>query len=141
MRLSFAILLVAAIFLARGCEAVVSVHPTEISTMASSALAPTGPTVGEKRTLRYRVETDEEKKNDDEEERKNGANLFTADKLKLMVGAINRAERGDKGGLDSLYKRFSRWDRERYTSYNLPSILMDSKYDKLRQKYHSYLYN
>ncbi|OWZ02945.1 RxLR effector protein [Phytophthora megakarya] len=141
MRFSFAILLVAATFLASGSEAIVSVHATAISTMASPDLAATGPSVSEKRTLRYRVETEEEEKNDDEEERKNGANIFTADKLKLMVGAVNRAERGDNGGLAGLYRRFSRWDRESYNSYNLPSILKDPKYDKLRQKYHSWLYN
>ncbi|OWZ14112.1 RxLR effector protein [Phytophthora megakarya] len=100
-----------------------------------------GRSVGEKRTLRYRVETEKEKKNDDEEERAKGANLFSEKKLDLMVGAINRAEKGDRGGIDGLYKRFSRWRGRNYNSYNLPSIVKGSKYDKLRQKYHSWLYN
>ncbi|OWZ12560.1 RxLR effector protein [Phytophthora megakarya] len=141
MQLSLAVLLVATTFFASGSEAIVSGHVTEISTIASPDLTATGPTVGEKGTLRYRVETDEDEKNDNDEERKNGANMFSADKLKLMVGAVNRAERGDNGGIAGLYRRFSRWHRKSYNSYNLPSILMDPKYDKLRQKYHFWLYN
>ncbi|OWZ14127.1 RxLR effector protein [Phytophthora megakarya] len=125
MRLSYTLLLVAATtLLAGGSMATVSDNPAEVSTMTSPDLVATGPSVGEKRSLRYLTNAEEEELNDDEEERQNGANRFTAEKMAKMAEGTKQ------------YKRFARWARD-YKPINLPDVVQG----KLRYKYRYWYYH
>ncbi|OWZ08607.1 RxLR effector protein [Phytophthora megakarya] len=119
MRLSYTLQLVATTtLLASGNMATVSDNPAEVSTMTSPDLVVTGPSIGEKRSLRYLTNAEEEELDDDEEERKDGVNMFTAEKIAEMAKGTKQ------------YKRFARWARD-YKAINLPDVVEG----KLRGKY------
>ncbi|OWZ16446.1 RxLR effector protein [Phytophthora megakarya] len=125
MRLSYNLLVVVATaFLASGSVATVSDHPAEVLTMVSPDFVATGPSVGEKRSLRYLTNSEEEELDDDEEERKNSANRFTAEKIAEMAKGTKQ------------YKRFARWARD-YKPINLPDVVQG----KLRDKYRYWYYH
>ncbi|OWZ05115.1 RxLR effector protein [Phytophthora megakarya] len=125
MRLSYIILVVAATtLLASASAATVSDHPVKVSTMTSPDLVVRGPSIGEKRSLRYLTNAEEEKLDDDEEERKSGANRFTAEKIAEMADGTKQ------------YKRFARWARD-YKPINLPDVVQG----KLRDKYRYWYYH
>ncbi|KAE8972886.1 hypothetical protein PR003_g27340 [Phytophthora rubi] len=131
MRLSYALLLVAATTLLVRGETTPGV-----SRMASpdSVVLISGNTGAEKRFLRAYDNEDhgnadeaehgdnEEDDDDEEEERKAGANMFAELKLNEMADYSTR-----------LISRFRRWKNHGYNSYNLPEVVLASKYDELRK--------
>ncbi|KAE9092027.1 hypothetical protein PF010_g17960 [Phytophthora fragariae] len=131
MRLSYALLLVAATTL------VVSGETTPgVSRMASpdSVVLISGNTGAEKRFLRAYDNEDhgnadeaehgdnEEDDDDEQEEREAGANMFAELKLNEMADYSTR-----------LISRFRRWKNHGYNSYNLPEVVLASKYDELQR--------
>ncbi|OWZ15310.1 RxLR effector protein [Phytophthora megakarya] len=143
MRFTYAILLAAVTtFLTTSSAATHSNNSRDLSTVSSDttdiqALS------GEKRLLRY-VESDDLADEEKNEERAKSANLFSKEKLNLMIRAVNRANNGDEVGLASLYKRFPRWDRKGYNTYITISRIFCGTtitYDELRKKYNFWLHN